>query len=332
MMKVYVVIPTHNSEQTIEQTLSSFYKVKKEITIELEAIIVDDHSTDRTVNVIQNMFRDSLIIANKGKGVSEARNTALKYLFEREEDGWVTFLDADDYLVTPFFENLSKLDLIGFDYVLFRYEVCHLVNLDSIKENEDSNDVKLNIMNPDSAIQRAIEGFNNSHYNCNSPWGRIISLKFLKKNNILFNPSLVYKEDYLFNLELFNSSPMIGLCNQTGYIHIINEKSVVNSFIENALSNDKLINLELKKMNLTQQQQNRALFNAWRGLVFVYIFPKRHLLDTLGERKKRFNEVFDFTKKVPFYGHFWSKEYVIYILYKIKAFYLLDLIFLKRRL
>ncbi|WP_315790564.1 glycosyltransferase [Fischerella sp. JS2] len=85
-----IVIPTYNSEKTIRQTIES---VLKQTFSDFELIIINDGSTDSTLEVISE-FQDSRIkifsFENAGGNVS--RNRGL----ERATGEFVSFLDADD--------------------------------------------------------------------------------------------------------------------------------------------------------------------------------------------------------------------------------------------
>lgn len=91
MDKVSVVIPTYNREATI---LRSIQSVLRQTYSELELIIVDDGSTDRTRDIIKGID-DSRIryipLENNG-GVANARNVGAGLA-----DGeWIAFQDSDD--------------------------------------------------------------------------------------------------------------------------------------------------------------------------------------------------------------------------------------------
>lgn len=52
-MKLSVVIPAHNEEGSIEQTLLSLHQTLEREAIPLETVVVNDHSTDRTVAILE---------------------------------------------------------------------------------------------------------------------------------------------------------------------------------------------------------------------------------------------------------------------------------------
>jgi glycosyltransferase involved in cell wall biosynthesis len=94
-MKVSVVIPVHNGEKYLAQAIES---VLAQTHRDLELIVVDDGSTDRTADIIERFARRDRRIrpfSQENRGVAEAANLGL-----REARGeWVARLDADDLFV-----------------------------------------------------------------------------------------------------------------------------------------------------------------------------------------------------------------------------------------
>lgn len=72
---ISIIIPLYNKEHFIEQTLKS---VLGQTYTDFEVIIVNDGSTDKSVDIVSE-FKDKRIklINQENKGVSAARNTAL---------------------------------------------------------------------------------------------------------------------------------------------------------------------------------------------------------------------------------------------------------------
>ena len=89
--QVSILIPLYNAKQfiadTIQSCLGQSYK-------DIEIIIVDDHSTDNSLELAQEYESDNVhIYQNPKKGGNSARNFA--FLMSKGE--YVKFLDADDY-------------------------------------------------------------------------------------------------------------------------------------------------------------------------------------------------------------------------------------------
>jgi len=90
---VSVVIPLYNKEGWIEKTLSS---ILNQSFTDWEAIIVDDGSTDRSVEVVEDFILRNpgnwVLIKNRNAGQCSTRNSGIA---EAKGD-FVAFLDADD--------------------------------------------------------------------------------------------------------------------------------------------------------------------------------------------------------------------------------------------
>jgi len=88
-----VIIPVYNCENTISLTIES---VLNQSVNDYEIIVIDDHSTDNTlqlVNGYKNRFNNISIIENlENVGVAEARNKGIRLALGK----YIAFLDGDD--------------------------------------------------------------------------------------------------------------------------------------------------------------------------------------------------------------------------------------------
>ena len=91
-MLVSVLIPAYNSEKHISYTIDS---VLNQTWQDIEVIIVNDGSTDKTPYIVDSYQNEKIVLINKSNGgVCSARNTALKHARGR----FIQWLDADDIL------------------------------------------------------------------------------------------------------------------------------------------------------------------------------------------------------------------------------------------
>lgn len=94
-MKVSILIPCYNSAQFIAETLDS---VLAQTHTNWECIVVDDHSTDNSVEIVdtycQKYPEKFKHYTNPRKGACAARNTA----FVNSSGDYVKYLDADDII------------------------------------------------------------------------------------------------------------------------------------------------------------------------------------------------------------------------------------------
>jgi len=89
-LKIGLVIPAYNEEKNIENVLS---KIPKNISNELKIIIIDDGSTDKTLEIIEN-YKVIVLKHNKNKGNGAATITGLNYCRQNRFE-IVIILDAD---------------------------------------------------------------------------------------------------------------------------------------------------------------------------------------------------------------------------------------------
>ena len=89
---VSVIIPVYNGERYIVQAVES---ALRQTFTNLEIIVVDDGSTDRTQQVLQPYFDRIRYIYQENQGVAAARNIACQLA----QGEFLAFLDADDYFL-----------------------------------------------------------------------------------------------------------------------------------------------------------------------------------------------------------------------------------------
>lgn len=98
---ISVIIPLFNKRLTICKTVAS---VLRQTYNNFELIIVDDGSTDGSMELVKAKFSDSRVryISKQNSGVSATRNLGVK-----EAHGeWVAFLDADDLWLPTYLEEM----------------------------------------------------------------------------------------------------------------------------------------------------------------------------------------------------------------------------------
>ncbi|SJZ69706.1 glycosyltransferase family 2 protein [Anaerorhabdus furcosa] len=105
-MKVSILIPAYNSQDTIYTSIRSAIKQTYK---DLEVIVVDDGSTDNTkvrLNQYAKHYNNQLrVIQASHMGVSAARN---RLLYEARGE-YVFFLDADDFISPETIESMMKV-------------------------------------------------------------------------------------------------------------------------------------------------------------------------------------------------------------------------------
>jgi glycosyltransferase involved in cell wall biosynthesis len=97
VLTVSVVIPTYNSSKYIQDTIESVFG---QSYANIEIVVVDDGSTDNTVELVKSTLKGSekksqVLTLGRNGGPSAARNVG--YL--AATGSWIQFLDSDDLLM-----------------------------------------------------------------------------------------------------------------------------------------------------------------------------------------------------------------------------------------
>lgn len=221
MDEITVIIPAFNAEKTIERCVKSF---SNQTFHNFKLVIVNDGSTDKTKNILYNLKKlypkiIYRIINQKNMGVSNARNTGLRYVNTK----YVTFCDADDFVEKNYLETLinpyKKFDNIGLSICGYKKE---LKNDKLIYQGKFS---KIGIQNQEEIFNqiftnKGIEGFTIN---------KLYIFDLIKKNNIFFDEKIKIAEDLLFNVEYINLVDNIYVTEEPVYHYLVNNDSETNS-------------------------------------------------------------------------------------------------------
>lgn len=187
-MKVSVVIPVYNGEKyiknAIKSALSQTYQDK-------EIIVVDDCSTDRTKQIVEENFKkeidEGLIKYHKNPKNMERSYSRNKGV-ELSSGDAVFFLDYDDEWENTYIEEMVKF--------LDRYDIVYSVPQTFIDENGSIVRVSKKYV-PDDAAKLVFSGY----------IGYPSATGFKKSSFLGYDESLSYREDW----ELFIRSYLKGL-------------------------------------------------------------------------------------------------------------------------
>ena len=185
-----IIIPLYNCEKYIKQCLDTIFRQEMNES-EFEVIVIDDGSKDSgylLASEYAKRHQNILVIKQENQGVACARNNAL----EKATGDYVTFVDADDMLVSG---SLSTLIKIAVENKADIVKAAHKeVPEDAVCEDFSSShdNSSIQIMTGEEAIvnvTRMKEGY------C---WGYLISRKLITDNRLSFPPKVAFMEDWAF--------------------------------------------------------------------------------------------------------------------------------------
>lgn len=101
MLKISVIIPAYNSGNTILETIAS---VLEQTESDFELIVINDGSTDNTLELLETVRDDRLkIYSYPNGGLPTARNRGIA----NSNGEFISFLDADDLWTKDKLESYS---------------------------------------------------------------------------------------------------------------------------------------------------------------------------------------------------------------------------------
>ncbi|MCA2501196.1 glycosyltransferase family 2 protein [Staphylococcus xylosus] len=203
-----VIIPVYNSEQTILKTVSSI--LLNLVDKKDEIIIVNDGSTDNTINIL-DVYKENKkikIINQNNKGVSAARNHGIEYISDSTK--FVTFIDDSDQISNNFFNENIK-------FFTKHENISVAVNPIMIIENNNEREHNLNFrFKKSNDVVNILEDKNFIHYHMG---GTVFRKTVFTEDNYRFDEKINYWEDAkLFNILVINKQKY-GLVKRTKYYY-----------------------------------------------------------------------------------------------------------------
>lgn len=265
---VSIIVPIYNAEKYLNKCLDSLTKQTKK---ELEFILVNDGSTDKTEEIIKE-YQDKRIkyFKNKNQGIGKTRNFGIS----KSSGKYLMFIDSDDYLEKDACEILyKKISKEGADLA-----ICDFYK---VYENGKTEEIHLPKFSS-TTLKKTPSLINDINL---SPWNKIYKRELITKNNLKFIENLKY-EDAPFVINAMDKAKKIvkvDECLNYYVIHGNSETTVrdkkcfdilkIVAIIRENLKEKKYLKEEIDKLtvriltNYTIQQRNQK--DKKIGLEFV---------------------------------------------------------------
>ncbi len=199
---VGIIIPAHNSTETIRDTLNSLVSQTKKIFF---TYIIDDCSDDyELLNNIVKEYQQKLkikLIRNKTNlGPGLTRQIGLEEIYEKDMLDYVMFVDSDDILYPRAVEVLYRMVK---------------------KEDADfaSGNIRVEIKGGGGRVLDCSENLTWMH-------GKIYKVAYLKQNHIEFTKKARMNEDGGFNLVCYHLTEKKNAIDETVYLWRDNKNSL----------------------------------------------------------------------------------------------------------
>lgn len=222
---ISIIIPVYNLENIINHTLESLIN---QINDDFEIIIVNDGSTDNTLEVINVFFqkvnfKNYRIINKVNGGVSSARNIGI---YESSGE-YLYFLDGDDYISNDMISTVRDyIDSYKPDVLIWGYNLVN-ENHESIFEYFDSYNFDSNKSSGLDAI-KAILNENKSLSVCTC--SALYRKEIIVENNIKYTEGCTNGEDQEFIFKVLLNAKSVYYIKKVLSFYYQREGSISNSF------------------------------------------------------------------------------------------------------
>lgn len=221
MLDLSIIVPVYNVEKYLDSCIDSIEKIRN---INFEIVLVNDGSTDKSLNIAENLvkkYKNIKLINQKNGGLSCARNTGLR----KAQGKYISFIDSDDLICADKFEELYletkkyNLDIGVGNHIRF-------INLEKIEKpqklkyrNLEKENVKTGIEFFDFADKRGLF----SPIVCE----KIYKRNFLLEKNLFFKEGIIY-EDVLFSHIVISKAQRVKYINSYFYLYRQRIGSIMN--------------------------------------------------------------------------------------------------------
>lgn len=298
---VSIVIPAYNSEKTIERCLES---VINQTYRDIEVIVVDDGSTDRTYEIVYKygvLDKRIKIIQQKNQGVSAARNIGIENAYGE----YLSFVDSDDIVYPQYIEKMLYFMEKGTDLVICK--ICKAVKRRGNKvkilypkqEALRRYDTHQKIL--DKLMKLMSEGV------LNSPYSKMYRMDIIKKNRVKMPIMLENGEDLQFNLRYIDGINSICLIPDILYQYNIMNSTLTTKYREDLFESRKIsidmLNQFLEKNHLDNQ-------------IILYLYLKLMFAECI--QMYEYKEKFGRDKRYEIIDKLCSKEEIEYAIFHLR--------------
>lgn len=224
--KISFIIPVFNAEHYIIRCVTNILMIPYN---NFEIIVVNDGSTDATIDKLNDILDSRLIIiSQENKGVSSARNKGI----EKATGDYLTFVDADDIVLPEVYGELLNEIQYEKNFYMFSYciqngstdKIVPLPLKPGLYGSTEGEELSISLY--DSPFSHNYH----SKYFGGKVYQYIYDKKFLSDNEINFPTQLHFAEDCIFCFKCFRSVTKFEILDFCPYKYVIYEQSASHKY------------------------------------------------------------------------------------------------------
>lgn len=207
-MKLSIVVPVYNVERFIRRCILSIINQKDELFKEIELIIVNDGTKDKSIEQVKDLIDeyDNITLVNQvNQGLSMARNNGMALA----KGTYVWFVDSDDWISEDAVKKLMPYLDGRNDFVSF-----------GIVESTENGEVQKYCSSPQVTTISGRETFRQHCVHSTAAWKAAYRKDFLDSRGLRFMPG-VYNEDDEFCLRVSYHAETVTILPEPLYYYFL---------------------------------------------------------------------------------------------------------------
>jgi glycosyltransferase involved in cell wall biosynthesis len=276
--KVSIIVPVYNVEKYLERCINS---LKNQSLEEIEIILVDDSSSDSSLQICSEAAKEDLrikVIHKENEGAGKARNAALRVATGK----YIGFVDSDDFVEKDMFKTLyEKAEKYNSDLVM-----SGVLFVDGNMFSEEGECIRKTYFDEDThfeteedlkRLRMGIVGAtpldaDDSKYGM-SIWKNLFRHEIIKKNKIVFESEReMLSEDALFMIDYISCIKKATGINEAFYNYCRNEDSISKSYKKDRFEKSLVFVNEVEKRfkkDIEHEEYQIYIYRFWQAMCRV---------------------------------------------------------------
>lgn len=198
---ITILVPNYNKASYLTETLNSVLAQTDE---NWECIIVDDHSTDNSWEILEDFVKKDkrIKIFKRPESLPKGGNSCRNYALTLAKGDFIQWFDSDDIMAADLLQHrLDYLITTGADFVLSHGQKFH-----NLPEDLDM------VLSPFFTFPNILKGF----LAIDPPWltpSLLLKKDFIIRNNLSWDQNIHCFQDIAYNTSCFLKSKKIAILN-----------------------------------------------------------------------------------------------------------------------
>jgi len=260
--KISIIIPVYNGGEFIKETIRFLQQSTYE---NLEMILVNDGSTDNSVEVIEQMSAEDgriVLYTKENGGVVSARN----YGVEKATGDFICFCDQDDIVMKETYQRLyERIQADGSDMCICtsgrniegKKSLFDVVDDDFYEGSTIDEKLVFPILFNGFHVPFKIEDVNRYPH----IWTCMFRTEFWKRYNFKFRAYINFEDDLLLKIETLSRATKVSTIAYDGYYWRVNLKSetYAHKYVSNIGQKQQCVFADLKQSLEYRKKDNKVM-------------------------------------------------------------------------